>query len=338
MLAITLVGVVSFLILEFGVRLLAPQPVSWLSIYRSYGRLPFFTLQPNAHEVVDTGETRWEVWTDANGRRYDPKAPVRQGATALWLGDSFTFGHGVNYEQTWIGQLDGLEHARHHHVNAGVVAYGPTQYRAVLEDLLPSMPELSLVCVATFLGNDFHDTFWEKDLPMTTGIMDDEGGFMSWIRKSLHSYRLISRVLHALAGKKTGQQFALIDLYTPENWKQEPLLEAVRLYREAFVGMAEACASHSIPLVVFVIPTPAMIREYRLHGPADSVEVADERGTLFRAMSILEGLGLRVVDTTATLAAHDPEALFFRYDGHFTPEGHRIMTDLMLKAVPEFQR
>ena len=334
---LSIVGLVCFLILEVGVRVFAPQPASWLSIYRQHAKLPM-AFQRDAHAAVDTGETQWEVWTDRLGHRCSRSPVVRTKPMAVWLGDSFAFGHGVDLETSWIGQLDALETGAFAHLNCGVPGYGPTHYEIVLDEALGEVENVSAVFVATYLGNDFHDTVWPKDNVMRGGVVGDDGSWRSWMARNLHCYRMFARVMHSVMGRVTKQQSALVDLRTPAAWKVSPMKDAIRNYTDAMARIARTCDERSMPLVVVVIPTAAMVAATREHGVATSEEAEDERGTLVRALNILAGLGLRVVDATPVLAEHDPADLYYRFDGHFTPQGHELVRDLLVRSVPELQK
>jgi hypothetical protein len=331
-----LAGLLTFFLLEIGVRIFIPQPASWLPIFQQDPRHPFFSLIANAHCALDTGETRWEVWTDDDGHRHNPQRVQAGKPKALWVGDSFSFGHGVDYDQTWIGLLESRDKSPFHHVNAGVPTYGPVQYQAVLEDLLQQPGEVGLVCVTTFLGNDFHDTIWSKDVPVKNGTIDDDGGLHSWVKKNVQSYRLITRILHKYSAQNGQAVQHIIDLSVPENWAAPHLQDAVGRFRDSFSAIASACASRGIPLVVIVIPTPAMIDATRALGVEETTEVSDERGTHYRALSILNELGLRVIDATPALAQHESTTTYFKFDGHLTPLGHAILRDLLLRETQFF--
>jgi hypothetical protein len=71
-------------------------------VYRRHPTLPFYTLAPHVERLIDTGETRWTVFTDEHGYRASerdakatrptdtarPVALVLGGCTValLWMG------------------------------------------------------------------------------------------------------------------------------------------------------------------------------------------------------------------------------------------------------------
>jgi hypothetical protein len=57
----------------------------------------------------------------------------RSAATALFVGDSYTFGHGVDYEESFVGRLAAMPGFPFQVVNLGVQAYGTDQALLFLE-------------------------------------------------------------------------------------------------------------------------------------------------------------------------------------------------------------
>lgn len=65
---------------------------------------------------------------DKPGRRFDSTSP-----TVVFVGDSFTFGHGVTYEESFAGQFERAIGPRYQVVNLGVQGYGTDQALLALE-------------------------------------------------------------------------------------------------------------------------------------------------------------------------------------------------------------
>jgi hypothetical protein len=62
------------------------------------------------------------------GLKYDPAAP-----TVLLVGDSFTMGHGVVFEETFAGRLEAMPNVPYQVVNLGVQAFGTDQSLLMLK-------------------------------------------------------------------------------------------------------------------------------------------------------------------------------------------------------------
>jgi hypothetical protein len=88
-----------------------------------------------------------------------PNAGFRGGtlggpAWAVAVGDSFTFGHGVNQEATWVARLAGI--TTREIVNLGVPRWGPQQYTRSLQKYgIPLKPKVIFWCL---FANDLSDS------------------------------------------------------------------------------------------------------------------------------------------------------------------------------------
>ena len=334
--AFALTSIVTLVLFEVAIRIFMPQEPSWLVFYERHPRLPFYSLAHDKHSVVDTGESRWEVHTDEHGFRVGRQRTGKvERPVALWLGDSFAFGQGVDFEDSWIGLLDADPGARFHHVNSAVGGYGPDQYAAILDDLLQQGMQPKLVLAATFAGNDFHDTIWDKNLPVVDGVLGSDGGVKAVLKQNLHAYRLLSRVYHKMSGEIPRQVSAFKELGDPAAWKQEPLREGERRYEQAFARIAATCSSHGLPFVVLVLPSISMVEATRIHGEASEREVQDSRAALVRAKEIFERLGVRSLDATAVLSSQETAKVFFPFDQHLTPLGNRLVAEFLRGSLDE---
>jgi len=254
-------GCVALTLGEAAVRIISPQPPSWLDVYRRHPTLDVFALQPNVDRFVDTGETRWTVYTDGSGFRIskgqndDADLPV-----ALWLGDSMTFAHGVDHRDSFVGLLNANEGRRYRFVNAAVPAYGPVQYRQTLEYLLEQGLNPRVVLVATFMGNDFYDCVWNKDRPVVDGIIGKRRTLKGFIKRRSHLYRLVSKVYHQLALGEAGARKSEEELSLEESWKHGILKQGLERYRIEFNRIADICRERSISLLVVLIPPRSTVK------------------------------------------------------------------------------
>ena len=111
---------------------------------------------------LDYGGTTTQVHLDWNGIRV-PRAghqlsPFQQ--SVLFVGGSFTMGHGLSYEDSFVGKFDALDQVPYQAVNLGVQAYGSDQALLALQRFLPKFD--AKVVVYTFLRlhvtrNGIHD-------------------------------------------------------------------------------------------------------------------------------------------------------------------------------------
>jgi hypothetical protein len=108
---------------------------------------------PNLSTVQRFGSEgrRVAIYTDAMGNRVadaafhlDPAAP-----TVVFAGCSYTFGHGLPYEETFAGRLASTPGFPYQVINLGVQGYGTDQSLLSLQQLLPKVN--AKVVIYTFL-------------------------------------------------------------------------------------------------------------------------------------------------------------------------------------------
>lgn len=248
------------------------------------------------------------------------------------IGDSFTFGQGVDYEDSFAGILDRSQRG-YQVINAAVGAYGPVEYRQALEQELKSGPPPRLVLVTTFLGNDVTDCV-RKQISSPEWITSQPGGLRNWIKRRTHLYRLVSKCWHLLVpDPNTFTQFER-NLYIPAPWEEGDLKRGLLIYQEEFARIVKICASRNIMLRACIIPTEKAVKAARART---STQPASD-GTLDyelpkrKVAAVFDKLAIPHVDTTAALARLGYEHAYFRHDGHLTPAGNRVVADTIQAA------
>lgn len=304
---------------EVAVRYIAPQPPSWIDIYRRHPKLPLYALQPSTTRTAETGETRWTVITDAEGHRVGSLPQPSGACTDLWLGDSFTFGHGVDYETSFVGQLaTGKPEIRM--VNLAVPGYGPTQYRQVLESELSSgLMHFNRVTTVLYVGNDFHDCVWSKDVAVNDGVVGDRGDLRSKLKRASHLYRLAAVAFHRMHSTPEDPFQAVLDeLADPTAWGRNPLKSAYATFRDEVARIDEVARRHGAFSRFVILPTQAAVRAREGGDALLPVQMA--------ARALAESRA-QVLDTTPFLRAHAREPLFFPFDGHLNELGNRVVAE-----------
>jgi hypothetical protein len=316
---------------ELALRLVAPQPASWLAIYRRHPELPFHGLLPDTRAWLDTGEKRWAVLTDGQGFRVGGSPRTAPTCSALWLGDSFAFGHGVDWGDSIVGLLEArVPEVRQ--VNAAVPGYGPVQYRQVLEQLLRKGMDFDFVFVVTYVGNDFHDCLWNKDVSVHEGVIGHHRDLKSWLKNELHLYRLASAAYHRLVpARDSPYQRVLDELRDPDAWASGPLAGAGETFAREMARIRELGRSRGADVRFVVVPTREAVAAARDAGPDGT-----SRALLpvAKARSLLEGIDAAVFDATDALAARPAAELYFPFDGHLNREGNRRVAEGLLAAWP----
>lgn len=334
---VVLATLVSIAVAEFVVRIAAPQPPSWLGIYREHPVLPY-ALQSDASYRIETGETEWSVHADHGGLRVGASPPpVIPGAPLLLvLGDSFAFGHGVDFEQSFAGLLaaDGSLRV----ANAALPGWGPVQYRRMLDFQLAEGRVPDRILLAIYVGNDFHDCVWERDVPVHNGILGDPGGLRSFVKRNSHLYRLVSKAFHTLVRPASDDRYGTMkQLARSSAWTQPPLATALPAFQKAIEEIAATAAARHIDLRAVVIPTRETV-EARVRGVAPTADW-DPALPNEKAAAILTASGIPFVDVTDALAKSGAGPSYLPLDGHLTQLGNRIVAEAVtaLLAAPPAQ-
>jgi len=318
--------VVSLILAELVVRFTSPQYPSWLDIFAREGDFPTYRFQRNVSRTINTGETNWTVYTDADGFRCGRSKPPADAPVLLVLGDSFAFGMGVDYDQSFPGIIQKRLGNQYRVLNTAVLGFGPTQYRQVLEYELAHGLNPKLVLVATYLGNDFHDCIWGKNTPVTSGILGNEDSARGILKRNSHLYRLISRTVHIFHEKTVTVPPHEAQLYQPSAWTSGDLARAYEIYRKEFATMADLCRARNIPLLVCILPTNSSVAH---EGSSDYQLPAT------KAESVMQELKIPCVNATEKLAQQGARSAYFSWDMHFSPAGNQAAADAILAAMRE---
>ncbi len=316
---------------EAGLRIVAPQEKSWLDIYRTDPVLPLVSLAPGVAATVETGESRWHVYTDLRGRRIGQAGPSSAGRPVLLvLGDSFAFGHGVDYEESFPALVAQRLDGRYSVVNTGVPGYGPVQYRQILASLLASGDRPAAVLLSLYLGNDFLDCIWDKHVQVVDGTMVEEGGgFRTWLKRNLHSYRLVSKVYQRLLSWSRPGRDPQEQLFYSEAWSQGDLARARAIFRSELLQIAELCRQAGVPILAVVIPKETSLTSTAPVGegqPDYTLPVAE-------AAEALQAAGIPYVDLTESLRALGAANAFFARDGHLTRLGNETASAEIVRGL-----
>jgi len=324
---------ISLLFAELLLRIVAPQPPSWLAIYQPHPALPFYSMLPGARLHVDTGETNWTIATDDNGFRFNPDLQKKPHCTTLWLGDSYAFGHGLDYPETFVGNLDSrLPDVRV--LNASVSGYGPTQYRQTLEYLIEQGLQFDDLIVASYVGNDFHDTKWEKSRVVADGIIGNRNDVKSLLMKNLHLYRLVASLYHRFTPNTQPSYLEVVNqLARPQAWNEEFLSEARSLYETEMSRILELGRNEGAEVTFLILPTRQAVSY--LAGESQTIDAGSTHQPMLpveKAAEIFERLGAPYLDLTPVIAKNPTEEMFFQFDGHLTRIGSSEVANAVFEA------
>ncbi len=332
---------------ELMIRLVAPQPLGVaVPMYEPDDTLSH-RLRPSFRGTIRSGEFSTSVRINAQGfrgRAWSADAAPR----VLVLGDSFTFGWGVEEEcafpsiledslaKTWPGVRV---------YNAGVPGYGTLQERALADRLVPAWRP-QVVVLAFTVGSDLQDNLIrglhpEAGFEVRDGFLVERGTprgaplpFKAWLQEHSHLYVLVqrARVRAALgfapARREACAHFLAHDPCGDTACAWDLTLEAVR-------ELASTCRAARAHVVVLAIPHPVQVDERLWHR--ELARVGGSGLSRWEAQRRLEAecrrAGLTFVDPGPVFSHAGSSRLYYRIDRHLTPRGHLLLAEAVLPAL-----
>jgi lysophospholipase L1-like esterase len=296
--------------------------------------------------------TRVAVAGDPMGIRRPTTAYRRDARNILAVGDSFTAGTQVPFEDTWSWRLQellkqsGLEFQV---VNAGVDGYDLSQSYRLARRLWSTFRPRHVV-LALYVGNDLVDYERESDArPPWEG-----SGPLVWAREHSYLYHLARGVFRrhdrppaALPEESPGvvrsvpgferlgpvqqlalrRQFASPELLPVLKGTEEGL-RSLRASERLVAAMKDLAREHGAGFTLVLVPTkqqaiPEQREEWMaLHQLTEAQALSAQR----RLREWANGIGTVVVDPLDLMAAApDPRRLYWVANMHMTPAGHELL-------------
>lgn len=273
--------------------------------------------------TLPSGEAAFRVRTDHQGRRLNGQTPPPGGPLILALGDSQTFGFGVADEQTWPASLERILGRRV--LNAGFRSgFCPPVQAAYLRDFgLAEKP--AVVLLAFTVANDLLDmkalVSTGRDAHGLPETVESPRGWLQPLVGATAIYQFFGR--RFLNYRLRRATTAALRRAKPENG-QAPFPFDVEWTEAADIlrGMDELCRGRGAQFGVVLLP----------HRAPQTNPTHQEISRRMLALAADSGLALLDLEPHL-LADADPARFFFPIDGHFTPQGTRVMADATARFV-----
>jgi lysophospholipase L1-like esterase len=340
---------------EFALRLFWPQRSAvTVGMFRSDPHAGF-SLQPGYRNIVRVPEYSTDLRVDSEGYRVPELAETETAdVKILAIGDSFTFGVGVDAEDAWPEVLEDIlrrdEDAPVAVRNGGVGGYGPLRSaRLLVERQARWDPQ---VVVHTFyVGNDLEDakpdTILEVPKIRDGRMLAEDGTWLQRMRFRLrihsHLYSFVREQFYGLYLKTPlAERSRYLDSVGRAEWpdgiRQDSWPAAQAAVRE-IADWAEARGVHYLVVVVpmkYQVGAAAWTEYQRRWGGA---ETAFDRDHAQREVNaFLESEGIHYLDLLPVMRQADPllaESFYFPVDVHWTPEGHRFAAEWIRRELRE---
>jgi hypothetical protein len=279
----------------------------------------------------------------------------RESSRVLMVGDSFVFGVGVEDSETFTALLpaglspEGIEAEG---LNAGIPAFGIPDAESWLRrhgvELNPDV-----VVIAVFLGNDLVDASPDREqILLVDGLLvpsQSAGGFKAWLHRHSHLFVAVKGLL-----EQPGFQPLRTKLGLGEPWQVRTLREELGVYRksadldlkpsidatdEALGRFQDLSSQLGFELLAILIPSEIQLDPERWQGSLtrlglDSTEYDPSTPTrIFQ--KLLARHEIPTLDLGPAFAAglSRGEELFFRFDRHWTVEGHQLAADELARFM-----
>jgi hypothetical protein len=356
-LAIT-VGALEVLLARFQPqRTMEHVAANHAAMYRR-GEIFPFELIPGFSGREREHEGEFDVAIDINSLGYRQPEIAALESTAVRMvavGDSFTFGDGVEAEEAWpravqraFAERSGLSTEV---INAGVPGRWMDEYYLEIANRSLAL-DPDVVLLGFFVGNDVdgsdaREHVWsrvdEKGLPLAVEVpgLRVENGLR--VKAKVKNRWRIPVVRHSHVaqlffdgGRAIGEIFFPSPLaedivYEPEDSPETK--SVVARVERLLLAIAEICREHGAQLLVVMIPTREQIHPEL--APDDEPRDWEKPQRHFRAF--LDRQEIAFLDLLPLLRPRRDEApLYYRFDAHWTPLGHALAADAIAARLEEF--
>ena len=348
--------VLGLLLSELALRLFVPtdSPLTF-DLFR---RLPDgqLRLQPNARRQHIHPAWNVAVALNGDGFRDLDRPPAAGQQVIIGLGDSFAFGWGVEYEESYLARLGaalGGPNGGPRVMNAGIPGTGPSDQLPLLDTLL-ARRHADVVLLGFFVGNDFSDVVegGAAQFDVVDGLLARRGGGTSWpqrarawVKRRSHLGQLLARQVwaweqrRALAGHPQpldtsgGSLRESVQIFLREPLPQT-LARGVADTLEQLGEMRRRTAAQGGRFVLLAIPRSIQIYESDRRRFEATLGIDPAQWDLNRPQRILRewaaSNGVTLIDPRPALARAAAEAggrLYYYPDAHLTAAGHRIIAE-----------
>ncbi len=322
-------------------------------IFTSHARAGWI-MKPHSNLTHQTSEYTMHIQSDALGLRNTGVDYTRKTLPRIvFLGDSFTYGIGVDGNDTFSALIEKKLRGKNKNVqtiNAGVGGYGTEQEFLLLQSHVDTF-QPDAVVLGFFLGNDFEDNEinWRK-----FGV-NEEGCIVSKTKDENGSFSLIgviksSRIVQVSYTIANQLQFISIEheelrqkthpalkRYTVDANFDEVKFENTQQYIRKTNAFLQA---RNIPFFVMLIPEKRATNEKELFSILEGRGYASDEILSLNPQDFLLSLcaeeSIPCLDLTPSFREETAyKQFFFPKDGHYTEEGHaltaEIATDFLIR-------
>lgn len=309
----------------------------------------------NADYLGAFREFKFRVVTDENGfRKTEPQElNGRLKPEIVVLGDSQTFGVGVNDGQTFASFLS--KKAGLPVLNTGCSGYNNYEELELARSIVSYLKPKTFV-LAFFAGNDPYENYKQANpaKPAQTSGRKRSGRFSGgkvkdWLSKNSAIYNLLLRLRRFEAINKLFYRMRLVNDVPPAEldiFKKPVTPRALEFWKAtdpAILQMNELCRSQGVALVVLFIPDryqvePAYwaqwLKKYHLDASKFDLDLPNHH-----MQELCLTNGIRYSDATPALRSYETKegSMYWRIDNHLAPRGHEVIAQVLATELSQTQ-
>ena len=267
----------------------------------------------------------------------------------LVLGDSYTFGLGVSFEETYVSYASSLLKEKHESnkniFNAGTPAYSTYATKFLLEYLLSKRP-FKRVIVGFHNLNDFVNDYDFKHWPegivrykfLISSIITYFPSYLQYPTievisflqsKSYLAYFFIWRLNDALVSQFSDYvKISGIDFCGPLSKR---LLQTIKETQQHILNIKEICERNSVEFAILLLPQKIQVEdEFYWENPEFNRKQMNRLFNLFGQRH-----DIVILDPLEVMLHHkeEGEVLYFLDNGHLNANGHKVIGEFLAKYL-----
>ncbi len=326
------------------------------------GDLNCYMFSPNSEFQVVTQEYSHAVTIDQYGNRSNRNLKTDTGTSVPILGDSFTFGLGVEDNETFVSLVDKSSSITY--MNLGIPGNSVTQHIDIVERRHSSLGNPSHYVFVFFVGNDFQNILESQIINSKRDTVDvGEDSDINYyptttnkfnIFSSLNEYVLQDAFLSKLYVVQWVRHKLLIIVNQSSADLMDPIFLVIRNDRHYLTDAKQVleqklkrlnllASKLQFKYAFVIIPDRHQIDPNLLIARSQYYGIAEEQIEIDLPNIVLAGAlesnDVPYVDVTQCMAdQEDVVSLYYLRDNHLTVDGHRVAAKCMNNALEAIVR
>tara|TARA_Y100000310_G_scaffold313699_1_gene362364 strand:- start:718 stop:1791 length:1074 start_codon:yes stop_codon:yes gene_type:complete len=348
------------LVVEIVLRLFFPQNLNITQLDEE----KVFEHKPGIKSLLKRQEFRTTVEINSRGLRdkeYELEKPDNTIRIAV-LGDSFTFGYGVEQNETFSKiletKLNSLSEINYEVINFGVSAYGTEQEYILMQNtVLEYSPDIILL---GFVNNDLNGNLRHNLFDIKNGILVRNPtlevtpslklrNYLSWHshlysllyfsvidNQKLRSFLIKVHILNAPFENPKEDINSLVHL----NLDNKNFDYAINKTLLLFNNMEMIAKQHNTAFIILIIPYKEQVDDKRLEMYIKNKNLAKDNINMTKVNEIithsLQDTGVLIIDPLEQFRKNNVDNTFYyNIDGHWNPIGHEFVAEILFQRLTE---